>query len=359
MFMFRSRKTNLTRRLVKARKRRGGNETGRPADDDRDQTGVFELLKQLQENQLEMLLRAVDTRGQDAGNCVLVARTAVAPSRRVDYDDDRQPQQPHVSFCRAWRWPDLRKGGELKRLPMCRSASDSVYDCCNPYHWSRLLQPETPPPPYSRIDMDQLKPEERAPSEVPLVCRDSYPGSLTTNGDSVNPLEWCKLAYWELSERVGPLFPVEPPAVNVFGNVSHPDGLSLEMLAQHSFSPSKSAVQKARCKIGLGVTLSREGGRVWVYNRSDNPVFVNSLTLEDPDCPLPTRVPAEHCLCVFDPTRAAQRTFGWGFGHRPPIGPVDPNSIRISFAKGWGPNYSRREITSCPCWLEILLAPCR
>ncbi|CAG9818030.1 unnamed protein product [Phaedon cochleariae] len=169
----------------------------------------------------------------------------------------------------------------------------------------------------------------------------------------MNSSEWCKLAYWELSERVGPLFPVEPPAVNVFGDVPHPDGLNLETLAQHSFSPPESSVQKTRCKIGLGVTLSREGDRIWVYNRSDHPVFVNSPTLHD--CPTPTRLPPDHCLCVFDRLEACRLN---SHAHTQ-AGPVDPNSLRISFAKGWGPNYSRREITSCPCWLEILLAPCR
>lgn len=93
---------------------------------------------------------------------------------------------------------------------------------------------------------------------------------------------------------------------------------------------------------------------IWVYNRSEHPIFVNSLTLEASS---PTRVPAEHCLCVFDLSQAAQRRFGW---HMPQIGPVDINSIRISFAKGWGGNkYTRTEITACPCWLEVLLAPCR
>lgn len=106
-----------------------------------------------------------------------------------------------------------------------------------------------------------------------------------------------------------------------------------------------------------GVTLSREDDCVWVYNRSDNPVFINSLTLEDAESPSPTRVPAEHCLCVYDPVKAAHQNYGWDFTSR--YGPVDPNSIRISFVKGWGPRYSRQEITSCPCWIEILLAPCR
>lgn len=40
-------------------------------------------------------------------------------------------------------------------------------------------------------------------------------------------------------------------------------------------------------------------------------------------------------------------------------GPVDKYSVRISFAKGWGPNYHRPEVISCPCWLEVLLSPCR
>lgn len=40
-------------------------------------------------------------------------------------------------------------------------------------------------------------------------------------------------------------------------------------------------------------------------------------------------------------------------------GPVDKYSVRISFAKGWGPNYQRKEVKSCPCWLEVLLSPCR
>ncbi|XP_068908829.1 mothers against decapentaplegic homolog 6 [Tenebrio molitor] len=328
MFMFRSRRTNLTKRLLKARKKQGG------SDGD-----VMVLLKELQENQLGMLCTAVESRGRDLSNCVLLPRE----------------RQPHVLCCQTWRWPDLLQSGQLRRLPGCRSACDPVYICCNPYHWSRIYEPDTPPPPYSRCAMDKLKPEDRAPSEgTPLR---QFPGSLTTNGDDSfrNPSEWCKLAYWELTQRVGPLYPVEDPAVNVFGDAPYCDGVSLETLAQLN-SNAPDSVRHARCKIGLGVTLSHEGGSVWVYNRSDNPIFVNSVTL-DADSPLPTRVPAEQCLCVYDPKKAAHRTCGCDF--TTPYGPVDPNSIRISFAKGWGPDYRRQEITSCPCWLEILLAPCR
>lgn len=106
-----------------------------------------------------------------------------------------------------------------------------------------------------------------------------------------------------------------------------------------------------------GVTLSQEGDGVWAYNRSDSPIFINSPTLEDPESRtlVVYRVPPGHCLNIFDADKAACARH-WDFSG---AGPVDPNSVRISFAKGWGPNYSRQEVTACPCWLEVLLAPCR
>ncbi|KAL6998591.1 hypothetical protein U1Q18_050729 [Sarracenia purpurea var. burkii] len=36
---------------------------------------------------------------------------------------------------------DLKSTAELRRMPACSSASDPIYICCNPYHWSRLCEP--------------------------------------------------------------------------------------------------------------------------------------------------------------------------------------------------------------------------
>lgn len=113
--------------------------------------------------------------------------------------------------------------------------------------------------------------------------------------------------------------------------------------------------------------LSQEADGVWAYNRSESPIFVNSPTLDDPESRtlLVYRVPPGFCLNIFDHTKILQLPYGSGTTRTSnqtsgfASGPVDINSVRISFAKGWGPKYSRQEVTSCPCWLEVLLAPCR
>lgn len=68
---------------------------------------------------------------------------------------------------------------------------------------------------------------------------------------NLNPQVWCKLAYWEMAQRVGPLIGVHIPAVNILGDVPYGDGFSLDTLAQHTANPPES-VRHTRCKIGLG-----------------------------------------------------------------------------------------------------------
>lgn len=63
---------------------------------------------------------------------------------------------------------------------------------------------------------------------------------------------WCQLAYWEQSQRVGRLFPVENPAVNIFAEQTRGDGLCLTTLAMQRLSATPDVVLKARQKIGLG-----------------------------------------------------------------------------------------------------------
>ena len=117
-------------------------------------------------------------------------------------------------------------------------------------------------------------------------------------------------------------------------------------------------LQRTREKIGFGITLSREGdgdeSGVWLYNRSEHPVFAHSPTLELPNVrtPLVTKIPPGHCIKLFD--YALSEVFETLREPRSSDGPIDPHAVQISFVKGWGLNYSRQFVTSCDCWLEVL-----
>lgn len=122
MYMFRSKRSQLTRRLLRSRLKNSDRDEGRCETQVRHQ-----LLKRLKENQLELLAVAVESCGEDVTACVLLPR------------DCGYTVPPHLLCCQIWRWPDINNVDELKRLPVCASSSDPVYICCNPYHLSRLV----------------------------------------------------------------------------------------------------------------------------------------------------------------------------------------------------------------------------
>lgn len=165
---------------------------------------------------------------------------------------------------------------------------------------------------------------------------------------------WCQVAYRELSEHIGQLFPVAARTIDVFQHVAHGSGISLSALHQHHL-PKSDKVQSVRAKIGAGVTLSREGGTVWLYNRSMYAVFVTSYSLNiDNDCADTWRVykvNSGHAISVYDDEIMAR----WTPRLQPEDGPIDSKSIHISFVKGWGRDYRRQSVLNCACWLEILL----
>jgi len=99
-----------------------------------------------------------------------------------------------------------------------------------------------------------------------------------------------------------------------------------------------------------------EGSRLSLYNRSEIPIFVNSPTLEDFASKQFNvyKILPGYTMVVFDFAASVPRGDPKLFD-----GPYDPHSLRLSFGKGWGGKYSRQVITSCPCWLEILLTPPR
>ncbi|XP_061414375.1 mothers against decapentaplegic homolog 6 [Lethenteron reissneri] len=339
------------------------------------------LLKRLKEKQLEALLQAVESRGGARTACVLVPveGSATRSSPRLggpsvtDADCGLPLPPPHVLLCRLFRWPEVRHTAELKRLSVCGQhghvEGDSV--CCNPYHLSRLCGPESPPPPYSRFPLvEQSKStdlSESTTSSTETGASQSPPqfSDQSLSPDAMKQPCWCHVAYWEHRSRVGRLYPVGDASVAVFYDLPHGDGLCLSQLtASHgnraggiagSGGGISESTSRTRAKIGYGLLLSWEADGVWCYNRSQHPLFVNSPTLDGLGArnPVVRKVPPGYSLRAFD---FQQSMLLQEHQARHENGPYDPNSIRISFAKGWGPCYSRQFITSCPCWLEILLS---
>ncbi|XP_023613583.1 mothers against decapentaplegic homolog 6 [Myotis lucifugus] len=170
--------------------------------------------------------------------------------------------------------------------------------------------------------------------------------------DATKPSHWCSVAYWEHRTRVGRLYAVYDQAVSIFYDLPQGSGFCLGQL---NLDQRSESVRRTRSKIGFGILLSKEPDGVWAYNRGEHPIFVNSPTLDAPGgrALVVRKVPPGYSIKVFDFERSGLLQHG----PEPDAadGPYDPNSVRISFAKGWGPCYSRQFITSCPCWLEILL----
>ncbi|KTG44079.1 hypothetical protein cypCar_00025176 [Cyprinus carpio] len=108
-------------------------------------TATYSLLKRLKEKTLDTLLEAVESKGGMPSDCVMVSRTELRLGGHM--------APPQLFICKLYRWSDLQHTAQLKALCECKSfgAQDGPVVCCNPYHYSRLCGPESPPPPYSRL----------------------------------------------------------------------------------------------------------------------------------------------------------------------------------------------------------------
>ncbi|XP_052785722.1 mothers against decapentaplegic homolog 6-like [Mya arenaria] len=374
--MFKSSRATHVRKLWKLRVHHESRGEEENADDIELKSIAHSVLKRLKEKQLESLVQSIELHGSENSQCVMLPRGEIRIGKKV--------LTPLVLCCRMWRWDNVSPGTDLKRLSCCRGGDDPIYECCNPYHWSLLTEPDCEitsgwsdvvKAKYT-VDLDRPPddPEEAVSMETGMTptprqefsgstSEDSNEGhhhsnmtsgvdpSLNTGQSSHGP-HWCTVAYWELRERVGRLRTVFDKTYNIFQSLPLADGLCLDLLQSE---PESDSIRRTREKIGFGVVLSKEGDGVWIYNRSQFPIFVNSPTLENPKTRTlyVHKVMPGYSLKIFDYTRA--HLIVETCDPKVLDGPYDPNSIRVSFAKGWGRHYSRQFVTSCPCWLEIML----
>ncbi|XP_064074138.1 mothers against decapentaplegic homolog 4 isoform X4 [Vanessa tameamea] len=216
------------------------------------------------------------------------------------------------------------------------------------------------------------------------------PGGLLSSQPA--PEYWCSVAYFELDTQVGETFkvPSSRPNVTVDGYVD-PSGGNRFCLGALSNVHRTEQSERARLHIGKGVQLDLRGeGDVWLRCLSDHSVFVQSYYLDREAGRAPGdavhKIYPSACIKVFDlrqchrqmQTQAATAQAAAAAqaaavaGHIQPAHPgmnkclsaaagigVDDLRrlciVRLSFVKGWGPDYPRTSIKETPCWVEVHL----
>ncbi|XP_062394424.1 mothers against decapentaplegic homolog 4 [Sardina pilchardus] len=210
------------------------------------------------------------------------------------------------------------------------------------------------------------------------------------------PEFWCSISYFEMDIQVGEMFkvPANCPVVTVDGYVD-PSGGDRFCLGQLSNVHRTDSSERARLHIGKGVQLECRGeGDVWMRCLSDHAVFVQSYYLDReagraPGDAVHKIYPGAY-IKVFDlrqchrqmqqqaataqAAAAAQAAAVAGSIPGPgSVGGIAPAVslsaaagigvddlrrlciLRLSFVKGWGPDYPRQSIKHTPCWVEVHL----
>ncbi|XP_054462013.1 mothers against decapentaplegic homolog 4 isoform X1 [Anoplopoma fimbria] len=221
----------------------------------------------------------------------------------------------------------------------------------------------------------------------------SFPPSVSNHP---GPEFWCSISYFEMDVQVGEMFkvPSSCPIVTVDGYVD-PSGGDRFCLGQLSNVHRTDASERARLHIGKGVQLECRGeGDVWMRCMSDHAVFVQSYYLDReagraPGDAVHKIYPGAY-IKVFDlrqchrqmqqqaataqAAAAAQAAAVAGNIPGPgSVGGIAPAVslsaaagigvddlrrlciLRLSFVKGWGPDYPRQSIKHTPCWVEVHL----
>ncbi|XP_070160103.1 mothers against decapentaplegic homolog 4 isoform X4 [Polyergus mexicanus] len=205
------------------------------------------------------------------------------------------------------------------------------------------------------------------------------------------PEYWCSVGYFELDIQVGETFKVSSgcPTVTVDGYVD-PSGGNRFCLGALSNVHRTEQSERARLHIGKGVVLDLRGeGDVWLRCQSEHSVFVQSYYLDREAGRAPGdavhKIYPSAYIKVFDLRQCHKQMRGQAAtaqaaaaaqaaavaGHLTHGGPIAKSIsaaagigvddlrrlciLRLSFVKGWGPDYPRQSIKETPCWIEVHL----
>jgi len=230
---------------------------------------------------------------------------------------------------------------------------------------------------------------QQLPSHITNVILNN---SLDSQIPSFVPLEekpenWCSVAYFEMDVPVGETFKVSShlQSVTVDGYVD-PSSSTRFCLGQLSNVHRTQQSERCRIHIGKGIQLvNDQNGDIWIRTFSDHPVFVQSFHLDHaagrdigdavhkiyPNCYIKIfdlhQCHHEMWKRYLESKKEVQDQInqvrsGNGLNRqistKTTCGVDDLRKLcvlRMSFVKGWGPDYHRQNIKQCPCWIEVTL----
>ncbi|XP_044278732.1 mothers against decapentaplegic homolog 4-like isoform X2 [Varanus komodoensis] len=294
--------------------------------------------------------------------------------------------------------PGSQQNGCAPKLPYPTSTWPGSNSAASYGSGGRRQQPTPPPlptPPQQQNGRSHPQPPLHHPNHYWPVHHSSLPYQQLVSSHP-GPEFWCSIAYFEMDVQVGEIFKVlaNCSVVTVDGYVD-PSGGDRFCLGQLSNVHRTDASERARLHIGKGVELQCRGeGDVWMRCLSDHAVFVQSYYLDReagraPGDAVHKIYPGAY-IKVFDlrqchrqmqqqaataqAAAAAQAAAVSGSipgpgsvgGIAPAVGLSAAAGIgvddlrrlcilRLSFVKGWGPDYPRQSIKHTPCWIEVHL----
>lgn len=213
---------------------------------------------------------------------------------------------------------------------------------------------------YTSSSSPQSMLEESCENMSPLNSSNSLSPNRDTYFANQAPSNWCSISYYELNSRIGEMFHASTNDLFIDGytNPCNTYGKRL-CLGMFSNINRNASVENCRKHIGRGVHIYNDNGDIYVECLSDCAIFIQSRICNQERGFHPNTVcklPSGYSLRIFQSALfAKQLNESIEKGYEAVYELANMCVIKISFVKGWGADYYRQDVSSCPCWIEIRL----